>query len=87
MDVLPLLAVAAKPHIRFTGGNHTRIGAESQVRPGIKCVRGAALAEAGRAAEWLGFIVQGRGGWRIVTDAAPADFDPNDYEGNNGPLG
>ena len=49
--------------------------------------RGAALAEAGRASEWLGFIVQGRGGQQIVTDVAPADFDPNDYEGNNGPLG
>lgn len=49
--------------------------------------RGAALVEAGRPAEWLGYIVHGHGGWRIVPDVTPAEFDPNDYEGNNGPLG
>lgn len=35
---------------------------------------------------WEGFIVRQRGGWRTV-DTAPRDFDPNDYEGNNGPIG
>lgn len=34
---------------------------------------------------WLGFLVRSRDGWRTV-DADPQDFDPNDYEGNNGPL-
>ena len=48
--------------------------------------RGAAeLDEEGRAAQWLGFIDYGYGGWRIILED-PGDFDPNDYEGNNGPL-
>lgn len=35
---------------------------------------------------WAGFLVWQRGEWRTV-DADPQEFDPNDYEGNNGPLG
>ena len=35
---------------------------------------------------WIGFLVWQRNMWKAV-DAAPADFDPNDYEGNNGPIG
>ena len=48
--------------------------------------RGAAeLDEEGRAAQWLGFIIYGYGGWRIIQEK-PEHFEPNDYEGNNGPL-
>lgn len=35
---------------------------------------------------WLGFLVWQRQMWKAL-DVAPADFDPNDYEGNNGPIG
>ena len=35
---------------------------------------------------WVGFLVWQRQMWKAL-DVAPADFDPNDYEGNNGPLG
>ena len=34
---------------------------------------------------WAGFLVWQLGEWRTV-DADPRDFDPRDYEGNNGPL-
>lgn len=34
---------------------------------------------------WLGFLVFSPAGWRPVL-VDPRDFDPNDYEGNNGPL-
>ena len=48
--------------------------------------RGAVETQDGRAVRWLGFLAYGQRGWRIIDDA-PADFDPNDWEGNNGPLG
>ena len=47
--------------------------------------RGAVETDRGSVVRWLGFIVYSRTGWRIVEDT-PRDFDPNDYEGNNGPL-
>lgn len=40
----------------------------------------------GRPVRFIGFLVYGRSGWRTVEDT-PQNFDPNDYEGNNGPLG
>ena len=46
----------------------------------------AELDEDGIAVRWIGFLVWQLGEWRTVS-AAPRDFDPNDYEGNNGPLG
>ena len=48
--------------------------------------RGAAeLGSDGRPARWRGFIVYRYRGWAIVDDD-PRNFDPNDYEGNNGPI-
>ena len=35
---------------------------------------------------WIGFLVWWRDRWKTVNDA-PAEFDPNDYDGNNGPIG
>lgn len=35
--------------------------------------------------KWLGFLVYGPFGWRIVEDD-PEHFDPHDYEGNNAPI-
>ena len=49
--------------------------------------RGAAEADVeGRPVRWLGFLAYGRSGWRIIPDVRPKDFDPNDYEMNNGQL-
>ena len=45
----------------------------------------AAADETGRPAEWLGHLVRWRDGW-ILDGSDPGEFDPNDYEGNNGPL-
>ncbi len=36
----------------------------------------------GRPERWVGFTVAG---WPPL-DVSPQDFDPHDYEGNNGPL-
>lgn len=47
---------------------------------------GAAAADSeGAPKEWLGFLVRRLNDMRTVL-ADPRDFDPNDYEGNNGPL-
>ncbi len=35
---------------------------------------------------WIGFLVWWRDRWKTVDDA-PEEFDTNDYEGNNGPIG
>lgn len=40
----------------------------------------------GKDVKWLGFMLYWRGCYRIITDP-PRDFDPHDYEGNNGPIG
>ena len=39
----------------------------------------------GEPERWIGFLVWQRGSWATVNEP-PADFDPNDHEGNNGPL-
>ena len=35
---------------------------------------------------WIGFLVWQLGEWWPVQEN-PREFDPNDYEGNNGPIG
>lgn len=39
----------------------------------------------GNPAEWFGFLVRWRDEW-ITVNRDPRDFDPQDYEMNNGPL-
>jgi len=44
------------------------------------------LDEWNRATNWICYVVTaGRASVRVYED--PADFEPNDYTGNNGPLG
>lgn len=47
--------------------------------------RGAVETQDGRVVRWLGFLAYGHRGWRFIEES-PREFDPNDYEGNNGPL-
>ena len=46
----------------------------------------ADVSERGEAVAWRGFLVWRRGRLEEIM-VAPREFDPNDYEGNNGPLG
>ena len=73
------------PDIRKAQVYKTPTGAQKAVKL-TGGYRGAAeLDGEGRAVRWLGFVAYARSGWRIVEDT-PRDFEPNDYEGNNGPL-